>query len=239
MLRKKNRTLTKFSLLSLVLFLLIALQENPFPAQEAAFSKPLYPLLKTATCRSCHNPDGVASVTRLIFPEADASAEQIEAFGKSLVGLVNRENPAESFLLTKPTKRIPHAGGERIKQGSAEEDVLKAWVQRLAKMSDAELASALKLREEEAASGKRPTVALRRLTHSQYNNTVRDLLGDQSAPANQFPPEDFVNGFKNQYQAQSLSPLLVEAYSAAGERLARNAFLGGDRRALIPHALAV
>ncbi|HQR36352.1 MAG TPA: DUF1592 domain-containing protein [Blastocatellia bacterium] len=214
-------------------FFLFWTQEDFSPAQEAAFSKTLYPLLEKATCRSCHNPDGVASVTRLLFPEADASAEQIEAFGKSLVGLVNRDNPAESLLLTKPTKRIPHAGGERIKQGSAEEDVLKAWVQRLAKMSDAELASALKLREEEAASGKRPTVALRRLTHSQYNNTVRDLLGDQSAPANQFPPEDFVNGFKNQYQAQNLSPLLVEAYSAAAERLAQNAFQGGDRRGLI------
>lgn len=209
-------------------------QEASFPAQEVSFSKTLYPVLEKAACRSCHNSDGVASVTRLLFPEPDASAEQIEAFGKSLVGLVNRENPLESLLLTKPTKRIPHAGGERIKQGSVEEDVLKAWVQRLAKMSDAELASALKLREEDAASGKRPTVALRRLTHSQYNNTVRDLLGDQSAPANQFPLEDVVNGFKNQYQSQSLSPLLVEAYSAAAERLARNAFQGGDRRGIIP-----
>ena len=39
---------------------------------------------------------------------------------------------------------------------------------------------------------------LRRLTHSQYNNTVRDLLGDDSNLAAQFPPEDFVNGFKDQ-----------------------------------------
>ena len=75
---------------------------------------------------------------------------------------------------------------------------------------------------------------LRRLTHSQYNNTVRDLLGDQTAPANQFPPEDFVNGFKNQYEAQSLSPLLAEAYSAAAEKLARNAFRSGDTHGLIP-----
>ncbi|MBL8171816.1 MAG: DUF1587 domain-containing protein, partial [Acidobacteria bacterium] len=147
---------------------------------------------------------------------------------------MNRDKPEESLLLKKPTNRTPHAGGERIKQGSADETALKAWVLRLAKLTSAELARALKLREESADIGKRPTVALRRLTHSQYNNTIRDLLGDQSAPANQFPPEDFVNGFKNQYQAQNLSPLLVEAYSAAAERLARNTFQGGDRRGLIP-----
>ncbi|MEZ5393243.1 MAG: DUF1592 domain-containing protein [Bryobacterales bacterium] len=75
---------------------------------------------------------------------------------------------------------------------------------------------------------------LRRLTHSQYNHTVRDLLGDQTAPANRFPPEDFVNGFRNQYQSQSLSPLQIEAYSAAAERLAANAFRGGDTHSLIP-----
>ncbi len=75
---------------------------------------------------------------------------------------------------------------------------------------------------------------LRRLTHSQYNNAVRDLLGDQTRPADRFPPEDFVNGFKNQIQAQSISPLLAEAYSAAAEKLAQNAFRGGDTNKLIP-----
>ena len=44
----------------------------------------------------------------------------------------------------------------------------------------------------------------------------------------QFPQEDFVNGFKNQIAAQDISPLLAEAYNTAAERLAKNAFLGGD-----------
>ena len=150
--------------------------------------------------------------------------------------LVNREQPAESLLLKKPTNKIPHAGGARITVGSDDEKILSAWVKRLANLSGAELAQAMKYREEEAAGQGHaaPKVALRRLTHSQYNNTVRDLLGDQTSPANQFPPEDFVNGFKNQYQAQNLSPLLLESYGAAAEKLARNAFRGGDTRGLIP-----
>jgi Protein of unknown function (DUF1592)/Protein of unknown function (DUF1588)/Protein of unknown function (DUF1587)/Protein of unknown function (DUF1585)/Protein of unknown function (DUF1595) len=223
------------ALLVLALFFVWA-QEGFSPAQEDSFSRTLYPVLEKAACRSCHNPDGVASVTRLQFPDPDAGPEQIEAFGRSLVALIDRNQPEESLLLKKPTNRIPHAGGERIKPGSEEERILQAWILRLAKMSEAEIAAALKSRAEKASDpGRtRPALALRRLTHSQYNNTVRDLLNDQSAPANQFPAEDFVNGFKNQYQAQSLSPLLIEAYSAAAERLARNAFQGGDRRGLIP-----
>ncbi len=225
----------KVSLLIAAAVLLVVSQEDSLPAQESSFSKTLYPVLEKAACRSCHNIDGVASVTRLLFPETDASSARIEAFGRSLVVLVDRNKPEESLLLKKPTNRLPHAGGERIKPSSEEEKILKAWVQYLARLSGDELSSALKYREDEDASGHpRSEAALRRLTHSQFNHTVRDLLGDQTAPANQFPPEDFLNGFKNQYQAQNLSPLLVEAYGAAAERLARNAFQGGDRRGLIP-----
>jgi hypothetical protein len=215
---------------------ILSLVSCAMAADDAPFAQSLYPVLEKAACRSCHNPDGVASVTRLQFPEPGVSAERLEAFGNSLVVLVDRAQPAKSLLLNKPTNRIPHAGGERIKQGSPEEAALNAWVRKLTALSGQALAKALRYREEEAggAGHPAPTVALRRLTHSQYNNTVRDLLGDQTAPAAQFPPEDFVNGFKNQYQAQNISPLLIEAYSAAAERLARNAFRAGDTRGLIP-----
>ena len=81
---------------------------------------------------------------------------------------------------------------------------------------------------------RRPDQLLRRLTHSQYNNTVRDLLGDYSRPADRFPPEDFVNGFKNQLRTQGMPPLLAEAYSAAAEKLALNAFRAGDVNGLLP-----
>jgi len=96
-------------------------------AQTGTFSKTLYPVLVKADCRSCHNADGVASTTRLHFPEPDAT-DRIEAFGRSLVVLVDRNRANESLLLKKPTKRVAHAGGERIKQGSANEAALRAWV---------------------------------------------------------------------------------------------------------------
>src|SRR5574339_578699 len=73
-----------------------------------------------------------------------------------------------------------------------------------------------------------PRIQVRRLTHNQYNNTVRDLLGDYTRPADQFPPEDFVGGFKNQTRTQSIPPVLEDAYSTAAERMALNAFRAGD-----------
>ena len=61
-----------------------------------------------------------------------------------------------------------------------------------------------------------------------------DLLKDTTAPASRFPAEDYVNGFKNQYDALSVSPLLTQAYALAAERLAAHAFRRGDSRGLIP-----
>ncbi len=206
-----------------------------FP-QAGPFGSGLFQVLEKADCRSCHNPDGVASPTRLHFPDAGAAPERIEAFGRSLVTLIDKERPDTSLLLNKPTNRTAHSGGERIKRGSEDEAAIKQWIKTLTALSGVQLASALKYREEESASSgpAASRAELRRLTHSQFNHTVRDLLGDQTSPANQFPPEDFVNGFRNQTQSQNLSPLLIEAYSAAAERMAQNAFRGGDTRGLIP-----
>src|SRR5438105_3290445 len=165
--------------------------------QEGSFTGKLYPVLEQAGCRNCHNVEGVASATRLHFPEKDATKTRVEAFGKSLVEFVDGQNPDASLLLLKPTKRIPHTGGERIPKGSPEEAAMKSWIGHLAKLSGAEVKDALRYRrEQEAGYGIAPSVVLRRLTHSQYDNTIRDLLKDASSPAGQFPTEDYVNGFK-------------------------------------------
>src|SRR5437667_6806065 len=170
---------------------LIVLTLCPLWAQEGPFGSGLYQVMEKAACRSCHNSDGVASATRLQFPDPGSATEKIEAFGRSLVILVDREHPDASLLLKKPTNRTVHGGGERIKPGNPDEAALTAWIAKLTQLSGAELSQALKYRSEEAANATRtlPVADLRRLTHSQFNNTVRDLLGDQTAPAGQFPPE--------------------------------------------------
>ena len=198
---------------------------TPAAAQvpDSHFTDHLYPALNEAGCRGCHTDAGVASGTRLHFPAEDASTEEVRAFGLRLAFLVDRGRPEQSLLFGKPTNRIKHTGGERVPPGSEAEALLLDWVKRLATLSDAELAATLESGSPRSGSGKHQ-VAMRRLTHRQYNNTVRALLGDQTRPSNQFPSEDFVHGFKNQSEGQSIPPLLAEAYGAAAEKLARNAF---------------
>lgn len=61
---------------------------------------------------------------------------------------------------------------------------------------------------------------LRRLTRVEYDNTVFQLLGDNSRPARAFPPDEEAGGFDNQAAALSVSPVLAENYQSAAERLA-------------------
>src|SRR5579884_1841087 len=69
-----------------------------------------------------------------------------------------------------------------------------------------------------------PGVApLRRLTRAEYNNTVRDLLGDTSNPADAFPPDQKVGSFSNTAMALTVSPLLAQGYQSAAEALAAKA----------------
>lgn len=68
-----------------------------------------------------------------------------------------------------------------------------------------------------------PTSPLALLTRAQYDNTVSDLLQDDSKPATNFPPENQVQGFKNNTGAHQASPLAVERYLEAAEGLATRA----------------
>src|ERR1700730_1839561 len=153
-------------------------------AADNNFAGVLYPVFQKANCRACHVDGDMASAPRLHFPEGDASSTEVEAFGRSLTPLVNREQPEASPLYTKPTNREKHTGGKLILPSSPEEATLLDWVRYLARVSPANPTSKIQ----------HPTSVpvMRRLTHSQYNHTVRDLLADQTSPATQFPPEDFV-----------------------------------------------
>ncbi len=54
---------------------------------------------------------------------------------------------------------------------------------------------------------------VRRLTRFEYNNTVRDLglpFGTNEPPASSFPNEERRNGFDNNAEALTVSPLLSE-----------------------------
>ncbi len=201
------------------------------PATDAAAA-----VFERAGCHECHNAEGVASDTRLVFPEPGSPGQLVAGAVAGLLELLDLSAPANSRLLRKPTKRLAHEGGQKITPGSADEKAVLGWLTEVARLPSAPaaakpaatsaaltLAATALLAKAAPPAGPAERGGFRRLTHAQYDNTVRDLLGDITGPARNFPPEDFVDGFKNQYQAQSASPVLAEAYGAAAEKLAGDA----------------
>ncbi len=64
---------------------------------------------------------------------------------------------------------------------------------------------------------------VRRLTRPEYNNTVRDLLGDATRPADVFPAEVGSTEFGNDALALDFSRLLLEQYFNAAKTMAERA----------------
>ncbi len=75
-------------------------------------------------------------------------------------------------------------------------------------------------------SGAQSRVTARRLNRAEYNNTVRDLLAVSLRPADEFPLDDAGYGFDNIGDVLSVSPLLMEKYTAAAKRLSQVAVYG-------------
>ncbi len=68
-------------------------------------------------------------------------------------------------------------------------------------------------------------VTVRRLNRTEYHNTVRDLLGVDFNPAEDFPSDDIGYGFDNIGDVLTLSPLLMERYLDAAETIAERVIL--------------
>ncbi len=74
-------------------------------------------------------------------------------------------------------------------------------------------------------------VTIRRLNRNEYNNTVRDLVGVDFRPAEDFPSDDVGYGFDNIGDVLSLPPLLMEKYLDAADSIARESIIAIDPKA--------
>ena len=68
-------------------------------------------------------------------------------------------------------------------------------------------------------------VTVRRLNRVEYNNTIRDLVGVDFNPAEDFPSDDIGHGFDNIGDVLTLSPVLMERYLAAAETIVNRAIV--------------
>ena len=62
-------------------------------------------------------------------------------------------------------------------------------------------------------------VTIRRLNRVEYQNTISDLLGANFDARGEFPPDDTGHGFDNIGDVLTLSPMLLEKYLVAAERI--------------------
>jgi hypothetical protein len=66
--------------------------------------------------------------------------------------------------------------------------------------------------------------AIRRLNRTEYNNTIRDLVGVRFRPADDFPADDTTEGFDTIGGVLSVSPTLIEKYLRAADAVVESAY---------------
>jgi Protein of unknown function (DUF1587)/Protein of unknown function (DUF1592) len=68
-------------------------------------------------------------------------------------------------------------------------------------------------------------VTIRRLNRAEFNNTIRDLIGIDFHPADDFPSDDVGYGFDNIGDVLTMPPILMEKYLAAAEAVSEEAIV--------------
>jgi hypothetical protein len=188
------------------------------PDDVGLFRERLWEPVLERRCLTCHTSDGLAKGSRLVLhraSEPDFLAKNLAVF-KRLAPLDVEGRP---LLLLKPTGAHPagHGGGHVIEAGGEEARALELLVDwTRGKVPDCRAPDAQACQD---APGPR---LLRRLTHEQYVNTVRDLLGVELEGL-AFAPDVAVKGFQNDAAALAVTPLLAEQYRVAAEELAQRA----------------
>jgi hypothetical protein len=102
------------------------------------FENDIVPLLSRYGCNSsgCHgNSNGQNGFKLSVFgfdPDADYNALVKEARGRRVIHTA----PEASLFLAKPSGRLPHGGGIRIREGSAEYELVRGWIAAGTPMGD-------------------------------------------------------------------------------------------------------
>lgn len=194
-LRKKSGLYLRYISLSLFLILLLTLVSlTPSLGQKDTpdFAKEGVPFLKQY-CFGCHAGDQ---------PHADLS---LDAF-KDNLSLIKNHDVWERVLGMLETNQMPPADSE---QPPLEE--LESFIQHV----DAIFEDASRTAKPDPGR-----ITVRRLNRVEYKNSVRDLLGADFDPTENFPADDVGHGFDNIGDVLTMSPLLMERYLEAAEAIA-------------------
>jgi hypothetical protein len=170
---------------------------SPSATSLTAFHSSVLPLL-TKYCTSCHGPvKAKGGLNLAAFQDEKSARSQRKTWERVREYLDGGVMPPEDR--PQPT----HEEVERLTQ----------WIK-----------SALK--PEDCGRTFDPgRVTIRRLNRSEYNNTIRDLIGIDFHPADDFPSDDVGYGFDNIGDVLCMPPILMEKYLAAAETISEEAIV--------------
>lgn len=149
-------------------------------------------------CGACHGASNPAAKLNLIATTSEAQVVKAAAKWEKVVSRLG-SSTMPPMGAPQPTK--------------AQRELMTTWLET--KLSDCKLAD----------PGR---VTIRRLNRAEYDNTIRDLVGVDFKPAEDFPSDDVGHGFDNIGDVLSISPLLMEKYLDAAEKIASMAIVVSD-----------
>jgi len=174
-------------------------QAQATQAHAADFQENVLPVL-SKSCMSCHND------------RSKAGALSLDPFKDPFTAL------AQPAVWQKVVEKVS-AGAMPPPTGAplsaADRDLILNFARKVPGVADAV--------DVRPSAGR---VTARRLNRVEYNNTIRDLLGVAARPADEFPVDDSGYGFDNNGDVLSVSPMLMEKYMQAAEKISRLAVYG-------------
>ena len=176
---------------------------SAIPVPNQEFSKTVTPFMRDY-CVKCHGPEKQQAKLRLDTLPDNFDDPATKSKWAAVVNVLN------SHQMPPPNEKQP------LTENAGK---LTDWITH--ELGRAEVA-------------KRSThVVLRRLNRAEYNNTIRDLVGVDFQPADQFPEDPPAGGFDNIGKALTVSPLHMEMYYAAARQIMDRALVEGAQPPLL------
>ncbi len=161
------------------------------------FASKIHPFL-TTYCITCHND------------KKEAGGVSLERFSTQALAMTDRKIWGAAAEVLRAKEMPPKS---RKQPSDAERSAFLAWVD----------SSLTRVDCGQAYDPGRPTI--RRLNKAEYNNTIRDLVGVNFQPADDFPSDDVGYGFDNIGDVLAFSPILFEKYMSAAQKILEQAIV--------------
>ena len=181
-----------------LVFVLVAVTANPGEEDTSQFRQEGLPFMEKY-CFSCHTGDQPAAEVSLDVFSDDRS-------------LIENRDIWDRVLDMVATGYMPPSESE-VQPTLEASEAFVAHIEAIFEHAD---------RTAKPDPGR---ITVRRLNRVEYKNTVRDMLGVDFDPTENFPADDVGHGFDNIGDVLTMSPLLMERYFEAAEAIATRVIL--------------